>query len=646
MRNFLLMISVFCLISSASAQDINKILKKVKGKYSSADYFTVFDSTFLNMKESGITFAKIHYLKKINSSKATVDLKNIILDYDPQSAAVEFTKVSIWKKDGTEKVINLKNVIDYPAYTHLIYWGARQKMIDLGKLEKGDAIEVKYKRKGFTYALLGDDNSKFIPPMRGHFYDIVNFFDKAPIYKKYYELKTPNTKNIKYKIFNTRKIKEEKKSKNSINIYTFSAKNILPIKKEYWMESILNVSPKLIITTAADWYQKAAWFNKVNKDYGSFDSFPSLDRKVKSIIKDAKTEFDTIRKLTHWVANNMRYCGVSMGKGEGFTLHNAKMNFRDRAGVCKDKASLLIAMLRSAGLESYPAMTMAGSRIEDIPADQFNHCVALVKSKDGYYKILDPTWVPFCRETWSSAEQQQNYLPGIPGGADLQITPISSPDNHFINLNVESSISKDGNLKASLKLEAEGQSDRSFRSPFTRTEKANWDYVSRSLISSNISGINVKSYKLNTNPYDVEKRMNIESEIEVNKYIIQNSTNIIVHPIVTQLFKTKYYHLRHQSSTKYKKYGFKDSCSRLINLHEEIKLPYDVEILDYPQIKEIKTDVASFSASYRIVNRKLIIDASIRFEKRVYKAKDWKDYRNVLEAHERIINAPIILKIK
>lgn len=68
-----------------------------------------------------------------------------------------------------------------------------------------------------------------------------------------------------------------------------------------------------------------------------------------------------------------------------------------------------------AGFEAYPAMTMAGSRVESIPADHFNHSVAVVKLSNGTYIPLDPTWVPFLRELWSSAEQQQNYLPGLAG---------------------------------------------------------------------------------------------------------------------------------------------------------------------------------------------------------------------------------------
>ena len=73
---------------------------------------------------------------------------------------------------------------------------------------------------------------------------------------------------------------------------------------------------------------------------------------------------EKIAVLTHWVADNIRYAGITMGKGEGFTLHNLKMNYTDRCGVCKDIAGTLVAFLRMAGFEAYPAMTMAGSRVK------------------------------------------------------------------------------------------------------------------------------------------------------------------------------------------------------------------------------------------------------------------------------------------
>ena len=136
---------------------------------------------------------------------------------------------------------------------------------------------------------------------------------------------------------------------------------------------------------------------------------------------------EKIAVLTHWRPITSVTPESRWVKREGFTLHNLKMNYTDRCGVCKDIAGTLIAFLRMAGFEAYPAMTMAGSRVESIPADHFNHCVAVVKLASGTYMPLDPTWVPFCRELWSSAEQQQNYLPGVPEGSDLRLTPCLCP---------------------------------------------------------------------------------------------------------------------------------------------------------------------------------------------------------------------------
>jgi len=60
-------------------------------------------------------------------------------------------------------------------------------MIEVGRLEPGDAVEVKLFKKGFTYALLMEENEdKYIPPMRGHFYDIVEFWSSQHILNKTY----------------------------------------------------------------------------------------------------------------------------------------------------------------------------------------------------------------------------------------------------------------------------------------------------------------------------------------------------------------------------------------------------------------------------------------------------------------------------
>ena len=79
--------------------------------------------------------------------------------------------------------------------------------------------------------------------------------------------------------------------------------------------------------------------------------------------------------------------------------------------------------------------------------------------RTGKYQLLDPTWVPFVRELWSSAEQQQNYLMGVPGGADLGETPVSDPNNHYLRISGTSEILPDGSLEGEYTVAAEGQTD-------------------------------------------------------------------------------------------------------------------------------------------------------------------------------------------
>jgi hypothetical protein len=643
-RLMCLMLSCFCVLSLC-AQDVPTRLSKVYVKnYRAFNYVTVFDSTKVDMMDSGLSYVRSHVLHKILNKKGALSLKNIILDYDPLSASVEFTKLTLWKKSGKSINIDISKVLDYPAPAHMIYWGARQKMLEINGLSPGDALEIEYKRKGYTYALLKQDDSNYIPPMRGHFYDIVPFYSNIPIIQKYYSLSTPSSKNLKYKIFNSNSIHASEKSVGEKNVYSFVMKNIMPIKRESAMLDLSDIAPKVVMTTAKDWKQKASWFNKVNEDYERFKSFPRLDKFVSKLVKDAKTEYDSIANLTHWVADNMRYCGVTMGKGEGFTLHNAKMNFHDRAGVCKDKAGLLITMLRSAGFESYPAMTMAGSRIEDIPADQFNHCVALVKMKSGYYKILDPTWVPFVRELWSSAEQQQNYLPGIPGGADLQITPISSAENHYIKVDVNSKVDNKGNLVANIKLVAEGQSDSSFRSRFTHSKKSSWDDIAKSLLVRADIKMIIDRIKY-SNPYDYSKPFELSAQVRIPSYLRVADNKIFYKSLASHLFTNKYSHLRIDTKSKFRKYDFRDRCSRQVKINERVEFFKDIEVEFAPDSKDISSDISTFVGAYASQGNVLNLNIDLKLGKRIYKKLDWNDFRKSVVAHKNYINTPVILKL-
>ncbi len=618
------------------------------GRYPGAGYVVIFDSASVDMKESGLSYYNEHKLIKILNFQGGKRFNVYKYDYDPLSAFAEIQKIIIYYKNGEEKVLTLKDELDYPAPAGTILWGARQKMAELGRLEEGDAFEIFLFKKGFTYALLqADQDDRYIPPMRGHFYDIVPFWSDTYVLKKVYQVAIPNSKTVQYKIYNG-EVKELKRNLGEKTLYRFTLNNITPLHKEPNMVAASDVATKLLFSTAPDWESKSKWFYGVNEDYGSFESTPEIDSKVAEILVGAQTEMDSVSRLTHWVADELRYLGLSMGKGEGFTLHKGSMDFADRCGVCKDKAGMLITMLRSAGFESYPAMTMAGSRIDPIPADQFNHSVVVVKLADGKLHLLDPTWVPFVRELWSSAEQQQNYLPGIPDGSDLQVTPVSAAENHYVRIRGNSVLDGNGTLTGEVTVEAEGQSDAALRRMFTGSYKALWkSNLERELLSV-APHTKLLSVDFGPNPYDyMAGPINLKIAFEIPDYAVVSKREIIFTPIAgSGIFKRALGELYISLHLEERKYPFRDRCSRSVHIEDKTTIPDGFTIAWKPETENFDGAAVSFEGSINQDNTTLVLKEKLLFNKRIYQPEDWPDYKKAVEMQKKIIDNPVILKVK
>jgi len=648
-RKLFILSSLFLTVSLLQASPVRDLIRNSGNAtdYPNSNLLILFDSTRADVQESGLSYYTIHQLTKILTPQGALQMKAVKYGYDPLSAYVEIRKVVIYRNNGTTEEINPSSVLDYPAPARAIYWGAREKMAEVGRLEPGDAVEVFIFKKGFTYALLQqDDDEKYIPPMRGNFYDIVPFYSSEPTLTKSYQVYVPKDKTIQYEFYNGECTSKVLFMDNT-TLYAFSAQNILPLKSEPNMVAWDDVAPKLLLSTSPDWKAKSLWFNKVNEDYHSFDPTPEVRAKVSEIVKNAPTELDSISALTHWVADNMRYSGISMGKGEGYTLHSCKMDFTDRCGVCKDKAGMLISMLRAAGFEAYPAMTMAGSRIDYIPADQFNHCVTVVKRRNGEYQLLDATWVPFLRELWSSAEQQQNYLMGIPEGADLKITPVSSPDNHYVHINVESKLDENGNLSGKLTLTAEGQSDAAIRGMFTYSFKRDWGTKIEKEFLRNFPSANVTKVDFG-DPYNyIAGPILISVEFTIPGFAIAGKDELIFNPVTTkQLFASAMPYLYWNTSVEQRNYGFRDRTSRQVEIEETITLP-DGAVAENPfSATGINGRSNSGKFAWQQQGNILKINQTSVFGKRVYEPADWPDFKKCVDTQKALGEKPFIAKFK
>ncbi len=605
---------------------------------------TLYDSTYVVMEESGLSHVTNHQRIRANNFAGCSELATLKLDYDPLSAYVEFQQVIVHHTDGTAEDVLLR-VYDYVAPARLIYWGASQKMVQVGHLDPGDEVEYVTYRKGFTYALLGNDDDRYIPPMRGHFYDIVPFWSNHPVNNKVYTVDVLTEKNLRFALYNCKgnEVSIDSTINGNHTVYTFTSKNIMPLKHEPAALADNDMQPKLLLSTSPNWQAKSTWFYGVNEDYGSFVATPEVQGKVNELLANARTEHDSISILTHWVADNIRYAGISMGQGEGYTLHNAQMNYTDRCGVCKDKAGMLVTMLRAAGFKAYAAMTMAHERIDPIPADQFNHSVCAVQHRDGTFEMLDPTWVPNVRELWSSAEQQQGYLMGLPEGAELMYTPLSAPENHYVRINGTSQIDDHGNLTGTITITAEGQSDRAVRGVFN-CRTAEWRRnleiellkISPKAVINGITHTDNDEYLLQ--PVSITYRYTIP------EYATIDGNNLVFIPLSARNFYSRAMgHLYFDVTPETRTQPFSDACSRLVEIKETITLPATYKKLNFPTINGVSSFAASFGCQYWMEGNTLTFAESTMLGKRVYNPEDWPSFRQSVANQKLLATTPVIL---
>lgn len=660
-KAFVLLTLIAVTASFAAAQE-----QALPNKYTGSNTLTLFDSTGVYMEESGLSHVVNHKCIKMISFKGCSDYSTYKIDYDPLSAYCDIERVLVHRAvtDKTDTLLwpgrdgNIV-VYDYVAPARMIYWGASQKMVQVGRLNLGDRLEIWTYKKGYTYALLQDevpslnatfaalpdDDARYVPPMKGHYYDIVPFWSDQPVQKKVYQLNIMDIKSLQYKVYNGElDIRREAADEEGRTIYTFSNKeDIMPLKREPRALANNDIQCKLLLSTSPDWQAKSRWFFGVNEDYGSFKPTPEVQKKVNEILRGCKTEMDSISALTHWVADNIRYAGISMGPGEGFTLHNQEMNYKDRCGVCKDKASTLIGFLRAAGFKAYAAMTMAGERIDRIPADQFNHSVCAVQLHNGKFEMLDPTWVPNVRELWSSAEQQQGYLIGTAEGCDLMETPVSPAEKHYIRIIGESAIDMEGTLTGTFTVSAEGQSDATVRYLFDEPMSEWRSNLELQLlqIAPNAEIIDIQY----TDPdHYLDHPVSITYRYRIPHYATVDKEVISFIPLTARnLFSFAMGHLRFNLSPETRTQPFSDRCSRLVDIREIITLPYAPSQFHYPMIDGIANPAASFGCGFQMEGTKLSFGEQAVFSKRIYEASDWPAFRASAKAQLQVSQTPVIL---
>jgi transglutaminase-like putative cysteine protease len=210
---------------------------------------------------------------------------------------------------------------------------------------------------------------------------------------------------------------------------------------------------------------------------------------VEKLTATAKTDQERVEAVFYYVSQKIRYMGITPEKDRpGFEPHDVRLTFENKYGVCRDKAALLVSMLRLAGFKAYPVLILAGGKKDrEVPDPGFNHAIVGVELTPKEYTLMDPT-DENTKDLFPAYLGNCSYLVACPEGETLRTTPVISAEKNLTRIHTTARLELDGKLSATTELIFEGVNDNSIRGAFARMKPDEQRRVLEGLVKVIIPG--------------------------------------------------------------------------------------------------------------------------------------------------------------
>src|SRR6202167_2860910 len=277
------------------------------------------------------------------------------------------------------------------------------------------------------------------------------------------------------------------------------------------------VRPDVQFTTFTSWAQVAAWYANLEK--GRTDPTPEIRTKTQELIQGRSTELDKIAALYDYVSKNIRYVSLSFGLGR-YQPHSAADVFKNQYGDCKDKHTLLAAMLQAANIPADAVLIPFSHKLDtNIPApSQFDHMITAVPIGDELIWMDSTAEVAPFRLLSPPLRNKSALLVEPDGAGKIVQTPIDPPFLSTQHVEIDAQVNDLGKLTATLRYFLRGDNEFALRVAFRRTPQTQWKELGETVAA--LDGIkgeitNVKP----SDPTDTEKPFELDLDFAQANYL-------------------------------------------------------------------------------------------------------------------------------
>jgi tetratricopeptide (TPR) repeat protein len=244
------------------------------------------------------------------------------------------------------------------------------------------------------------------------------------------------------------------------------------------LDDRLGKLPDVAWTTFKSWEAVGAWYRGLEGERMTPDA--EIKAKVAQVTAGKTTDREKVEAVYSYVATQIHYIGVAFGIGR-YQPHSAGDVLGNQYGDCKDKHTLLAAMIEALGMHPDAVLIGAGIRFNQaVPSPAaFNHLITRVEL-DGKPVWLDTTAevAPFGMLLALTRDHEALVIP-VSGPSEVERTPARPPFANTTVMEAKGTLDADGVSTSRLTLTLHGDVEVLMRSVIRQVSPAQYDVVAQ-----------------------------------------------------------------------------------------------------------------------------------------------------------------------
>ena len=387
-----------------------------------------------------------------------------VVSWSPALRSVRLLEARIVRADGSVLPAERRESSLLRDPELQMWYDTRQLQALFPRLQEGDLLEIRYRVT---------DRGPANPLAEGYFGDIVLLGRSIPVLRTLLVIDTPEGLPIHRDLLHlpAPAREEDLPAEPGRKVHAIRLGPLPALRDVPWAPPREERAPLAVLGTVDTWDHLGALYARLLDDASHPDA--DIRAEVRKLLADHPSRRETVRRIYEWVLENTRYVALELGI-HAVKPYDVKAIFRRRHGDCKDKAALMVAMLRLAGIDAHVALLRSrdrGSFEARVPTfAAFDHAIVRVDDPDLW---LDGTVLHYGLGELPGGDRGALALvvDEDPPGGHLVTTPAPRPEDSVARWVEDLVPERDGAAEIRVSLAARGEAAARERSFFRLADR-------------------------------------------------------------------------------------------------------------------------------------------------------------------------------